>query len=229
MHEEFTQILPVVVPKVKHPAFNIDPPSGLAWAMRGAVLRGSGGCIQWSCGWDHLHADTVVASIDLLGEWVQFTGGISARVSSAGRWITAENVHQTGDVTVEFSNGDRPAELRLNDGRWDGTWNTSAQQALQVTLRETAENPEYTDPERARCDGGGTRCAASAAGGVGHNGVVSAESFVPLVLLAPRDDLGVWAKAIGRDEWGARESAAEAVGAGGGDDWGPGTPADVCK
>ena len=47
-----------------------------------------------------------------------------------------------GSVTVEFSNGDPEISLiALQNGRWDGTWQTSDSELDQVTLRIRAEEP----------------------------------------------------------------------------------------
>ena len=47
-----------------------------------------------------------------------------------------------GSVVVEFSNGDPElAMISLNNGRWDGTWQTNPSQLSDVTLRVEASQP----------------------------------------------------------------------------------------
>jgi uncharacterized protein (TIGR03437 family) len=90
----------------------------------------------------------------------------------------------TGAVFVEFSNGDPPVKLSsLNNGRWDGTWKTGAQQVSQVTLTVTAKNPDLQLQGGSQVTGG--LGAQQPAPVVADNGVVSAASGTPRVPLAP--------------------------------------------
>ena len=88
------------------------------------------------------------------------------------------NTHLTGNVYVEFSNGDPPVRLSsLNNGRWDGTWKTGTLQAAQVTLTVTATNPDLRIRGESQTTGGlGTPQPAPV---VADNGVVSAASLQP--------------------------------------------------
>ena len=63
--------------------------------------------------------------------------------------------HLSGSVFVQFTNGDPPVKLSsLNNGRWDGTWQTSAKQVSQVTLTVTAQNPDLQIKGEADVSGG---------------------------------------------------------------------------
>jgi uncharacterized protein (TIGR03437 family) len=92
--------------------------------------------------------------------------------------------HLNGTVFVQFNNSDPPVKLlSLNDGRWDGTWQTSAQQVSQVTLTVTAQNPVLQIKGETEVTGG--LGAPQPAPVVPDTGVVSAASLAPLVPLAP--------------------------------------------
>src|SRR5581483_9664324 len=74
---------------------------------------------------------SLVANFDVPAGYPQ---GLEAQVlDDCGNALAA------GSVIVEFSNGDAPVKLAsLNNGRWQGTWQTSARQTSQVTLKVTA-------------------------------------------------------------------------------------------
>jgi uncharacterized protein (TIGR03437 family) len=97
--------------------------------------------------------------------------------------------HMSGTVFVQFDNGDSPIKLSsLNNGRWDGTWQTSTKQVSQVTLRVIAQNPQLLVngmPISGENDVMGGLGAPQPAPVVLDTGVVSAASLVPQVPLAP--------------------------------------------
>ena len=89
-----------------------------------------------------------------------------------------------GNVVVEFSNGDPQVSLTsLNNGRWDGTWQTSAQLASDITLNVEASlpSPELRGSTRVR---GGLR-SNQRVPSVPSNGIVGAAAVVANQPLAP--------------------------------------------
>jgi uncharacterized protein (TIGR03437 family) len=89
----------------------------------------------------------------------------------------------TGVVVATFSNGDAPLALRpLNNGRWQGTWQTG--RALpQVTIKIDAERPE-TRIHGSREVTGGLRTTLEPPV-IQSRSIVSAASPAPFVPLAP--------------------------------------------
>ena len=105
------------------------------------------------------------------------------------------NPHLSGTVYVQFTDGDPPVKLSsLNNGRWDGTWQTSAQQVSQVTLTVLAQNPALQIKGEADVTGGlGTPQPAPV---VPDMGVVSAASFVPQIPLAPGELITIYGQQL---------------------------------
>ena len=75
---------------------------------------------------------------------------------------------------MEFSNGDPPLAMEpLNDGFWDGTWQTNARQLSEVTIRVEANRGELRGIREVS---GGLR-SIQAAPLLTEQGIVSAASF----------------------------------------------------